>query len=66
MDDELRQLACDYPAWEFGYTINNHPRARRPRASPPVWLWGEDCADLRDQIVAAIARRPGLDNAGAA
>jgi hypothetical protein len=65
--DELRQpdleraeMERDHPAWEFGYTINNRPRARRPNASPPVWLWGEDWTDLRDQVRAAIADRPSL------
>jgi broad specificity phosphatase PhoE len=66
--DELRQsdlerdeMERDYPWWEFGHTINNRPFARRPGASPPVWLWAEDWADLRDQVRAAIADRPGLD-----
>lgn len=60
MSDELRQADLETDPelsdWEFGYTINGHPRARRPRTSPPVWLWGEDWTDLRDQIRAWMSR----------
>lgn len=65
-EHELRDLEAAHPLWEFGYTINNRPRARRPLASPPVWLWGKDWTDVHDQMHAEIARRPTLDIPGAA
>ena len=49
-NEELDELAADYPFWEFWTGVNDHCYARLPRQSPPVDFRGESPMDLRDQI----------------
>jgi hypothetical protein len=63
-DPELVALAAEYPAWEMWHGIDGLKHARKPGhydpGDRPVMVWGEDAADLRDQI----RRYEGLHEGG--
>jgi hypothetical protein len=66
MADELRKedLEAEFPAWEVttGMLPGNGVRARLKNSDPPVMTWGENWADLRDQIIKRIRQRQRTEN----
>jgi hypothetical protein len=50
------EIVREFPGWQVWLGINRRWYARRPLASPPLVVDGEDLADLRDQVCRAQAR----------
>jgi hypothetical protein len=59
----LESVAAEYPNWHLWRGVSGLLYARRLLSSPPIVVRGEDATDLRDEIRAAIHRRPLLSEA---
>ena len=55
-DNDVAQIAGEFPGWEAWQGIDRLWHARICGATPPVMVHGEDLADLRDQIIIHLRR----------
>ena len=55
-DNDVAQIAGEFPGWEAWQGIDRLWHARICGATPPVMVHGEDLVDLRDQIIIHLRR----------